>query len=214
MPDNPNPMAESLRALRLALTDWVVKNAPPPDSRYPTLAAGQLVRPVHAAMGFPAIPGQPLPDNLINAMPDYDFGPRFQYVDLSGAIADQPPPIRQIIPLLVPKTDSDGNEVGGIPSVLHQAPLGTYLGWNITATGYLKGAGAGSPAGSSRSRGRERKGWRPATRGLRSKNGTVRTRPTYPRCARRPRRLVEQRFLLQEDADRLVREAEVSGVLR
>ena len=31
--------------------------------------------------------------------------------------------------------------IGGaiLPSVLHQVPLGTYLGWNITASGFFKG---------------------------------------------------------------------------
>jgi hypothetical protein len=29
--------------------------------------------------------------------------------------------------------DADGNELGGVPTVLRDAPLGTYLGWNITA---------------------------------------------------------------------------------
>ena len=37
--------------------------------------------------------------------------------------------------MLVPRVDADGNEVGGIPTVLLEAPLGTYLGWNITANG-------------------------------------------------------------------------------
>ena len=40
--------------------------------------------------------------------------------------------------MLVPRVDADGNELGGVPTVLRDAPLGTYLGWNITA-------GAGSP---------------------------------------------------------------------
>ncbi len=35
--------------------------------------------------------------------------------------------------MLVPRVDADGNEVGGVPVVLTDAPLGTYLGWNITA---------------------------------------------------------------------------------
>jgi hypothetical protein len=35
--------------------------------------------------------------------------------------------------------DADGNELGGVPVVLLQAPLGTYLGWNITATGFHRG---------------------------------------------------------------------------
>jgi hypothetical protein len=37
--------------------------------------------------------------------------------------------------MLVPRVDADGNEVGGVPHVLTDAPLGTYLGWNITAGG-------------------------------------------------------------------------------
>ena len=32
-----------------------------------------------------------------------------------------------------------GNELGGVPVVLRDAPLGTYLGWNITADGFHKG---------------------------------------------------------------------------
>jgi hypothetical protein len=35
--------------------------------------------------------------------------------------------------MLVPRVDQDGNELGGVPTVLNDAPLGTYLGWNITA---------------------------------------------------------------------------------
>ncbi len=31
--------------------------------------------------------------------------------------------------------DADGNELDGVPLVLRDAPLGTYLGWNITAGG-------------------------------------------------------------------------------
>ena len=37
--------------------------------------------------------------------------------------------------MLVPRVDADGNEIGGVPVVLTDAPLGTYLGWNITADG-------------------------------------------------------------------------------
>lgn len=34
-----------------------------------------------------------------------------------------------------PKVNADSNEMGGVPVVLLDAPLGTYLGWNITAGG-------------------------------------------------------------------------------
>lgn len=214
LPDNANSMSESLRALRLALTDWVVKNTPPPPSRYPTIAAGDLVRPVHDAMGFPAIPGFPLPDHLINAMPDYDFGPEFRYNDLSGAIAIQPPAIRRMIPLLVPRTDADGNEIGGVPSPLHQAPLGTYLGWNVTAAGYFKGRGCGFSGGFipfARNR-EERLASGDPRPSLAERYGTHDRYVDKVRAA--AKRMVGQRFLLQEDADRIVREAEDSTVLR
>ena len=39
----------------------------------------------------------------------------------------------------VPRVDEAGNEVGGVPTVLRDAPLGTYLGWNITANGFHQG---------------------------------------------------------------------------
>ena len=39
----------------------------------------------------------------------------------------------------MPRVDSDGNELGGVPVVLRDAPLGTYLGWNITAAGFHQG---------------------------------------------------------------------------
>ena len=214
LPDNPNPSADTMRALRKALADWVVNGLPPPESRYPTIAAGELVQPDRRAMGFPAIPGAPLPDNLINLLPDYDFGRTFRYADLSGAIGFQPPTVRGMIPLLVPKTDSDGNEVGGVASALHQAPLGTYLGWNVTASGYLKGRGCGFAGGFipfARTRSERIAAGDPRP-SLEERYGTHEQYVAKVRDA--ARRLVDQRFLLPEDAGRLVREAESSDVLR
>jgi hypothetical protein len=214
LPDNPNSTAESMRALRQALTAWVVKNVAPPESRYPTIAKGELAAPIHTAMGFPAIPGQPLPDNLINTFFVYDLGTRFRYNDLSGAIAAQPPVVRGIVPMLVPKTNADGNEIGGVPSVLHQAPLGTYLGWNVTAAGYLKGRGCGFAGG-----------FIPFARTKTEREASGDPRPSleeryashdgYVKLVRdAARRMVEQRFLLPDDAETIVRQAEASSVLR
>ena len=214
LPDNPNSTAEAMRALRKALTDWVVSDVAPPASRYPMLAKGELVPPVHSAMGFPAIPGRPLPDHLINPFFIYDFGAAFRANDLTGAIGRQPPPIVGMVPMLVPRTDADGNEVSGIPSVLHQAPLGTYLGWNVTAAGYEKGRGCGFAGGFipfARTRAeRERTGDpRPS---LEERYGTHEA--YVKKVEQAARRLVEQRFLLPDDAERLVREAQSSDVLR
>ena len=47
----------------------------------------------------------------------------------------------------MPRVNADGNETVGVPSVLHQAPLGTYLGWNLTKSGFFAGHGCGFAGG-------------------------------------------------------------------
>ncbi len=214
LPDNPNSTAESMRALRRALVDWVVKNIAPPESRYPRLDRGELVPPQHAAMGFPAIPGYPLPDNLINTFYEYDLGPKFQYNDLSGVISMEPPVVRRTIAMLVPKTDADGNEIGGIPSVLQQAPLATYLGWNMTASGYLKGRGCGFAGGMipfARTKA-EREAAGDPRPSIEERYGTHEGYVAKVKAA--AEQLVKERFLVQEDAGRLISQAEASNVLK
>src|SRR5438270_7754627 len=92
-------------------------------------------------MGFPTIPVSvavtgwrtTAPERgFINPVLDYDWGPNFQPNDATGVPTLFPPPIKQVIKMLVPRVNADGNEVGGVPLVLNDAPLGTYLGWNIT----------------------------------------------------------------------------------
>ena len=95
-------------------------------------------------MGFPAgVPGVPEsifePENFVFPVLDYDWGPQFNAGDATGVPTNLPPPIRKVIPMKVPRVDADGNELGGVPTVLRDAPLGTYLGWNITAGGFHKG---------------------------------------------------------------------------
>src|SRR5206468_9538241 len=110
----------------------------PPPWKYPTVAAGTFVASTKAATGFPTIPGLPFTDHFENTMLDYNFGTGFIYNDMSGVISLEPPTIKQTIPTLVVKVDSDGNEVAGVASLMRQVPLGTYLGWNIVTTGFNK----------------------------------------------------------------------------
>jgi hypothetical protein len=94
-----------------------------------------LVEANKTAMGFPTIPGlrPTAPESgFINPVLDYDWGPEFNPSDASGVPTNVPPPIKRVIKMLVPRVDADGNEIGGVPVVLRDAPLGTYLGWNIT----------------------------------------------------------------------------------
>ncbi len=97
-----------------------------------------LVKPTMKAMGFPkGIPGIPdsifKPENFVFPVFDYDWGPKYDHSEASGIPTKAPPPIRHVIKTLVPRVDKDGNELGGVPTVQNDAPLGTYLGWNITA---------------------------------------------------------------------------------
>ena len=139
--DNPLPHTETAYAIEAHFRDWVMKGVTPPPSRYPTLGDGTLVDATSTAMGFPSLPGLPTgtPTGLVNPVLDYDFGPEFNPMDGSGVQTVMPPTIKHVIRMKVPKVDADGNELGGVPVVLHDAPLGTYLGWNITAAGFHKG---------------------------------------------------------------------------
>jgi hypothetical protein len=214
LPANVNPQAEQMRALILALTDWVTKNTAPPASVYPRLDQGDLVRPDHAAMGFPLIPGAPLPNNLFNPLLDYDFGAEFKYADLSGVITIVPPVIKRTLPSLVPKVNADGNETSGIASPLLQAPLGTYLGWNVTRSGFYKDrvcgfAGGFIPFAKTRAE-------RLATGDPRlSLEERYKDHAGYVAAVKKAvESLLAQRFLLTEDAAHLIQQAENSSVLR
>lgn len=113
-----------LRALLVSLIEWVRHGTEPPPSVYPRIDRGQLVPldrfrlPVIADLGRPTVVHQP--DRL-------DFGPRW-----SQGIADQEPPgVGAPFPVLVPQVDSLANEVGGVRSVEIEAPLASYLPWNL-----------------------------------------------------------------------------------
>jgi hypothetical protein len=211
---NPNPSRDMMRALQTALVDWVVNGTLPPPSRYPRLDRGELVPPAHAAMGFPIIPGVPLPDGILTPLYHYDFGSQFRYNDLSGVVTLQPPPIRQILPTVVPRVDADGNEVAGVAGVLHQVPLGTYTGWNITASGFYKGsirtnAGGFIPFARTKAQRLASGDPRPS---LEERYGTREKYVEQVRAAAEG--LVRGRYLLRDDADRLIAEAEASKVLK
>jgi hypothetical protein len=210
---NPNPEAETLRALMADLSDWVTKGTEPPASRYPTIAKGELVKPTRAAMGFPNIPGAPSPDGLMNPLPEYDFGPGFHYNDLSGVITIEPPRIKQNIPLLAPRADADGIDVGGIPSVLRQAPLGTYLSWNETAAGFYQGHTCGLNGGYipfAKTKAERMQTGDPRL-SIEERYGSHEAYVAAVKAA--AEKLVGQRFLLREDADRLIAQAAASEVL-
>ena len=115
---------------------------------------------------------------------------------------------------MVPRVDADGNEVVGVASVLHQAPLGTYLGWNVTAQGFNKGKSCGNSGGYvpfAKTKA-ERVAAGDPRPSIEERYGTHETYVAAVRAA--ADKQVRARFLLPEDAVRLIAEAEASNVLK
>jgi hypothetical protein len=220
LPANPMPHTETVNALRVHFRNWVMRGVEPPPSRWPTLAGGTLVPANKLTMGFPTLPQlRPTVPEVDFIMPvlDYDWGPGFHPVDGSGVASNAPPPIRQVLPMMAPRVDADGNELGGVPVVLLDAPLGTYLGWNITAGGarpFHQGqicnyVGGMVPFARTRA---ERESAGDPRRSLEERYGSHEGYVAAVRAA--ADRAMAAGFLLRDDAERLVREADASRVLR
>ncbi len=139
---NPIPATALVNRMRVALRDWVMKGSEPPASKWPLMRGPKgertLVEATKSAMGFPSgVPGIPdsifMPENFAFPIFDYDWGPEYDHYNATGNPTNMPPPINGVVKTLVPKVNGDGNELGGVPTVMNDVPLGTYLGWNITA---------------------------------------------------------------------------------
>ncbi len=103
---NPLEYWWTMRALLVAMTDWVTRGVEPPASQVPRLSDGSLV--TVAKLKFPALPGVANPRTV--------QGPRAENHDL---------------PFLVPQVDADGNEIAGIRTPEHRVPMATFTGWNF-----------------------------------------------------------------------------------
>jgi len=210
---NPNPETETRRALIVARDAWVTTGKKPPKSVYPSLKDGTLVDSNAKAMGWPQIPNAPTPDNVINPVMDYDWGSQFRYNDQAGVESNVVPRIKQIIPTPASRVDHDGNEVGGVRSVLLQAPLGTYTPWNPVASGPLKGNEGSLAAGyiAFAQTKAERQASGDPRLSVEERYGSQEGYNCVVRAA--AARLVHARLLLPEDADRLIAQAAASAVL-
>jgi hypothetical protein len=193
---NINPRIETIRALLVAMQAWVTQGTLPPQSRFPRVSDGTLVAPLPATgFGFPAIPGVSY-NGKYNALAMKDF-------------SVQPP--RTIsgteYPVLVPKVDSDGNEIGGIRSATLEVPLGTYTGWNLRRAGFMEDELCGLQgsfipfAKTAAERGTDP---RPS---LQERYGD---HPGYMRRVETAvQKLVNERFMLTEDAARVIEAAKL-----
>jgi hypothetical protein len=129
---NRNPLVANvvLRALLVDLDEWVSKGKEPPASRLPRIANGTLVPPLpQAGVGFPSIPGV-IYNGRIHTGDLFNFGPLFR----NGILTILPPIlVGTPYPALVPKTDSDGNDIAGIRLPEIAVPVATYTGWGLRA---------------------------------------------------------------------------------
>ncbi len=134
---NVNSYTYNIRALLVALLNWVSKDIEPPRSRYSTLEKGTLVAPHEVA--FPVIPNVTGPHGIWNTRLVYRRGEHYDADDVSGVISIEPPVAHAEYPTLLPQVDADGNDVDGLRSVTLRAPLGTYTGWNVRGAGFSQG---------------------------------------------------------------------------
>ncbi|HKV60934.1 MAG TPA: alpha/beta hydrolase domain-containing protein [Candidatus Acidoferrum sp.] len=121
---NPNPVQWFWRALITDMDQWVKDGTAPPPNNYPRIADSTLV-PLSKWM-FPKIPGVNAPHEM-NLGYRLDFGPQWK----AGIVSHEPPKVGKPFGVLVPQTDADGNDLGGVRLPQLQVPLATYTGWNL-----------------------------------------------------------------------------------
>ena len=200
---NPNDYRWSLRALLVALQEWVEEGREPPPSRYPTIQSGELV-PL-SAVAFPAIPGVRLPYRTHESF-RLDYGPGWR----RGILEREPPHVGKPYGVLVPQVDPDGIDLGGIRLPEVAVPLATYTGWNPRAPA------SGAPRELANSMG----AWIPFPRDAAEREHTgdsrLSIRERYPsrrdylqKVQAAAEKLAASRYLLNQDVPLVVERGEV-----
>ena len=206
---NPVHPGALLRALVVALDDWVKKNTAPPDTSVPRVTDGTLV---HAAeLKLPKIPGLTY-EGLYNGSGERDFGPRVR--GNSGVIDLLIPQTVATHKILVPQVDAIGNDIAGIRHPFVEMPAATLLGWN-TRTAEFGGPdlcdllGSMIPLPKTRAEAQAKGDPRPSLEELYG------THEGYVlKVAEAARRLQVRRLMLPEDVELVIQEAEAGDVLR
>jgi len=211
---NDNSYVPNLRALVIALENWVLNDKQPPQSLYPRIDNNTLVRPDKKTIGWTDIPGVPY-NGKVNEGALIDYGQGFNMKYVTGVLREPPVVMKdKFYHVLVPKVDKDDNELGGIRNTTVLVPLGTYTGWSLRQKGYGEGdlnalngmfipfkntkaerTAAGDPRLSLKERYQTHEGYVAAVK-------------------RAADDLVGKGFLLPEDAANIVTAAEKSDVLK
>ena len=217
---NPNPHNWTMRALLSHLAAWVKDGAEPPPSSRPTIAAGTLVAPDQVR--FPRIPAnayggvtRPAVKFVADNDPLHvqDYGRDYNAADASGIISGDPPKLSTArYGTLVAQVDADGNDLGGIRNIYAAVPIGTYTGWNyfnkeFFEDGFCTLSGSFIPFAPTKQERLAAADPRPSI------EERYPTKASYVAAVKKATDdLVAQRFLLPDDAIRLVTEAERDGV--
>ena len=196
---NPHSPAPALRALLVALDEWVSIGRTPPASRVPTLAAKTLVDAKNT--GFPRVPGLAVAD-IVNEIA--------QFGDWVNPRETGPSPYRP----LVASVGSDGNEVAGIRLPDIAEPLATYTGWNLYKAPFTEGElcdrdGSYLPLPATKAERDAKADPRPS---LEERYGSHANYALKLEAA--VQTLVRERFLLVEDAERFIKASKEDGVVK
>ncbi len=136
---NYNNYGPYLRNLVINLEKWVLEDKIPPQSMYPRIADSTLVNSDKQSIGWMDIPGVPFSGKVSDG-PLLDFGPGYKAGLVTGVLREPPVVLEgKYYHVRVPKVDVDDNELGGIRDVTLRAPLGTYTGWSLRKPGYGDG---------------------------------------------------------------------------
>ena len=212
-PSNTTHAGPLMRALLVALDEWVTADREPPPSRIPTVAAGTLVPPDRASVGFPLIPGVTYTGGL-NASGERDFGPRAPRGDNRGVIDNLLPIVLSEHVNLVPRVDEIGIDLGGLAQPIVAAPVATLTGWNLRTEEFTLDdlcdlCGMTLPLYETLQERLAAGDPRPSLAELYGTHGG------YVRAiGEAARQLEAERFLLHEDVVRILVEAAHSGVLK
>ena len=182
---NPNDYRWAQRALLVALDHWTRQGVEPPPSRHPQLSDHTLV--AQRDIKYPNMSAVQWPYHV----------PGGYRADLPGVFS--------VLPFIVPQVDSDGNDIGGIRLPEQAVPLGTYTDWafrseQIGAPDTLI-AMAGSYIPFARTRADRDKNHDPRM----SVEERYGKRADYvQRVEQAARKLVQERYLLEEDVAPIV----------
>ena len=219
---NPTNAEPLLRALFIALDEWVTKSTDPPKSAIPRKATGTAVVAIpqpgsqtgsvpQGALGWPTIPGVTY-TGLITTRYQLDFGPSFS----QGILTNYPPQTanRPVYVNVVSRVDQDGNEVAGIRLPPVAVPTTTTTGWALRREGFgendgCEGSGQSIPFKTTKA---ERITANDPRLSLEER---YHTHEGYVEAVSKlVNELLKQRLLLPDDVQEYIKSADASNVLK